>query len=243
MARKRKDVDGTGAAGPALEPRRVTPVDIQQKEFSLAMRGYREREVDEFLDEVTEEVARLYAENKRLREELELKGTVRMETGSAVDAAAIVQQARERAARIEAEARAALPPGAAGDAAALGPFLTREKEFLQSLASLIQGHAEGVKEQARRARAGRPRPDAPTTSPEPAAEQPEPGGGSSEEEGSPTPGPPTEVWSPGIAGRGPAAPEAAGPVEALVDLTGQDVSAGAAEDDDRSIRELFWGED
>jgi DivIVA domain-containing protein len=41
------------------EPRRITPVEIQQKEFRLAMRGYHERDVDEFLDEITEEVARL----------------------------------------------------------------------------------------------------------------------------------------------------------------------------------------
>src|SRR5438132_750769 len=36
--------------------------------------------------------------------------------------------------------------------AGLGRFLSREKEFLQSMASLIQQHAEGVKDDAQRAR-------------------------------------------------------------------------------------------
>ena len=52
---------------------RITPVEIQQKEFRLAMRGYNERDVDRFLDELTEEVARLHAENKRLREQADVQ--------------------------------------------------------------------------------------------------------------------------------------------------------------------------
>src|SRR4030095_7605760 len=87
------------------EPRRITPVDIQQKEFRLAMRGYHERDVDECLDEITEEVARLYAENKRLREELESKAPGRFTTGSGTaEAEAALQQARDAAANILAEA-------------------------------------------------------------------------------------------------------------------------------------------
>ena len=46
--RKRRKQAETGA--PQLEPKRVSPVDIQQKEFRLAMRGYNERDVDQFLD-------------------------------------------------------------------------------------------------------------------------------------------------------------------------------------------------
>src|SRR5213593_2029150 len=77
------------------QPRRITPVDIQQREFRLAMRGYHERDVDEFLDEITEEVARLYAENKRLREELGSKGTAGFAAGSgASEAEAALREAR-----------------------------------------------------------------------------------------------------------------------------------------------------
>ena len=45
-----------GSDAPSSGPRKVTPVDIQQKEFRLAFRGYSEREVDQFLDDVTEVV-------------------------------------------------------------------------------------------------------------------------------------------------------------------------------------------
>src|SRR5207247_994272 len=100
MARKKKQEEE-----PAAEPRRVTPADIQQKEFRMAMRGYNEQDVDRFLDEVTEEVARLYAENTRLLEELEVTRTTRMDVGAAAEADAILRRAREEADRLMAEAR------------------------------------------------------------------------------------------------------------------------------------------
>src|SRR5438270_12035069 len=108
------------------EPKRLAPVDVQQKEFRLAVRGYNEREVDEFLDEVTEEMARLYAENTRLRAEVETRG------GSVPEPAA------------------AAP--APSTPAALHAFVAREQEFLKQLAGLIQEHARAVKEARRRAR-------------------------------------------------------------------------------------------
>jgi DivIVA domain-containing protein len=103
---------------------RLTPRDVQEKQFHLAFRGYNEREVDEFLDLVTEELARLHAENRRLREELEARGgaavpqdpeaaarRVREEAEAAArrareEAEAAVRRAREEAARIVAEAEA-----------------------------------------------------------------------------------------------------------------------------------------
>jgi DivIVA domain-containing protein len=175
-------------APPHLEPKRITPVEIQQKEFRLAMRGYNERDVDQFLDEVTEEVARLYADNKRLREEVDFGRTTRLETGGAAEAEGIVRQAREEAARIIAEATArastlgpaggASPPGgtpAAGTGAPpseiMSIFLARERAFLQNMANLIQAHAEGVKQDVRRVREQVPPPSpAPETPP---AESPE----------------------------------------------------------------------
>lgn len=176
------------SAGPQPDPRRVTPVDIQQKEFRLAMRGYNERDVDQFLDEVTEEIARLYADNKRLREEVEFGKTTRLDTTGAPEAEAVIRQAREEAARIIAEATArastigAADPGehatGATDAAAgappneiMGIFLARERAFLQNMANLIQAHAEGVKQDVRRVReqVGRHVPAAHSAAARPAA--------------------------------------------------------------------------
>jgi DivIVA domain-containing protein len=87
-----------GPAGPR-DGHRVTPVDIQQKVFRSAFRGYSEREVDVFLDEVTEEMARLLAETRSLRDQLqraEMRATTPL--GFADDRAAV--QAREEAARL-----------------------------------------------------------------------------------------------------------------------------------------------
>src|SRR5215208_3219392 len=47
----------------------LTPLDIQHKEFTKAMRGYAMHEVDTFLDQVTEEFTRMQAEIARLREQ------------------------------------------------------------------------------------------------------------------------------------------------------------------------------
>src|SRR5205823_14661225 len=111
-------------------------------------RGYNEREVDKFLDEVTEEIARLHADNKRLHEELEARGTVRLDTDAVNEADEILRRAREQAARIVAEAeteaagRREAGPEPAAEERVTGPdFLGREREFLQSLATLIQSHA------------------------------------------------------------------------------------------------------
>lgn len=56
----------------------IRPIDIQEKEFSRAVRGYKEEEVNAFLDEVTIDLERLLnelretkEENGRLMEELE----------------------------------------------------------------------------------------------------------------------------------------------------------------------------
>jgi DivIVA domain-containing protein len=135
MRTKKKDGDEVQEQTPPMpaaattpEPKRLTPVDVQQKEFRLAVRGYNEREVDEFLDEVTEEMARLYAENTRLRAEVATSGGSVPEPSAAADAP--------------------VP----STPAALHAFVAREQEFLKQLAGLIQEHARAVKEARRRAR-------------------------------------------------------------------------------------------
>ena len=48
----------------------ITPLDIQNKEFKKSLRGYRESEVDGFLDEVMEDYEKLYKENMELKDKI-----------------------------------------------------------------------------------------------------------------------------------------------------------------------------
>jgi cell division initiation protein len=182
MARKRKRREeeagfGGATAGftddPAAPTReRLTPVDVQQKVFRLAFRGYNERDVDEFLDQVTEDLAALHEENKRLREQIAEGGTGTGPEGGAParqQAEAIVRQAREHAARLIGDAERRVASAGAGVSAAPSSYLVREREFLQTLASLVQEHARTLKEEAQRARAASGR-----TKEEKKEEQPQP---------------------------------------------------------------------
>jgi DivIVA domain-containing protein len=281
MPRKKQKKGKEEEPEAVAEPRHITPVDIQQKEFRVAMRGYHEGDVDQFLDEVTEEVARLHAENKRLREELEFAGTRGLDVVGAQEAEAILRRARDEAERIVAGARA----GASGEAsrfdpspaapspsttADLAPFIVREREFLQSLADLIQSHAEAVKQQLRRSRQGgaREEPSAPPPKVTADGEDRTQVGATAPEAAEPSEVMPSQTTSPldppgpsfqdraeaEIEGQdwtqyysGPAAPPM--PAGSLVTGEGDDqildLTGVSDEDDpeDRSLRELFWGED
>ena len=48
----------------------ITPLDIQNKEFSKVVRGYKEEEVDEFLDLITVDLEKVIAENVSLKEQV-----------------------------------------------------------------------------------------------------------------------------------------------------------------------------
>lgn len=50
---------------------KLTPLDIQHKEFRRALRGYNEEDVDSFLDEVVKEFERIFNENIELKERIE----------------------------------------------------------------------------------------------------------------------------------------------------------------------------
>lgn len=50
----------------------LTPVEIENKEFKKAIRGFREDEVDEFLDIVKEDFETLYRENIDLKEKVKM---------------------------------------------------------------------------------------------------------------------------------------------------------------------------
>lgn len=49
----------------------ITPLEIENKQFSKAMRGYNADEVDQFLDEITLDLQKLLAENERLNAKVE----------------------------------------------------------------------------------------------------------------------------------------------------------------------------
>jgi cell division initiation protein len=50
---------------------KLTPLDIHHKEFRRSLRGYDEKEVDDFLDDVADDFERLFKENIELSEKLE----------------------------------------------------------------------------------------------------------------------------------------------------------------------------
>jgi len=50
----------------------LTPLDIQNKEFKKALRGYKEDEVDEFLDEIMLNYEKIFKENSELKEKVQI---------------------------------------------------------------------------------------------------------------------------------------------------------------------------
>ena len=49
----------------------LTPLDIENKRFSKKINGYNADEVDDFLDQVTEDYEKLYRENAELRDAID----------------------------------------------------------------------------------------------------------------------------------------------------------------------------
>ena len=61
----------------------ITPLEIQEKEFPRVVRGYKENEVDEFLDRITLDYEKLLTENEKLKAEVErLKADVMKYSGT-----------------------------------------------------------------------------------------------------------------------------------------------------------------
>ncbi|WP_432665186.1 DivIVA domain-containing protein [Wukongibacter baidiensis] len=50
----------------------ITPLDIQNKEFTKALRGYKEIEVDDFLDKVIDSYEKIYNENMEYKEKIRM---------------------------------------------------------------------------------------------------------------------------------------------------------------------------
>jgi cell division initiation protein len=63
---------------------KLTPLDIQQKEFKKSFRGYDQSDVDEFLNKIAKEYETIFSENKRLKDQIakmqeEIKKYIEME--------------------------------------------------------------------------------------------------------------------------------------------------------------------
>jgi cell division initiation protein len=268
MRRKNKHEQPAPASGTA----RITPVDIQQVEFRLAFRGYNERDVDAFLDRITEDLSAYLEENQRLQT---TPGVVRVpdpDPDATDEAGDILAQAREEAAaivrRAEDEAatiRAAAGAGGRGDArSAVAPFLNMERDFLQGLGTLVQSHAEEIRTMvmALRARAEASQADE-TDAPEVPVDAGE-ARGDSESSRSSAEGP-SATLEPASSGEIRARlgfepdpvsvpDEPAGADEASVDDETVVVESAtepvyttegspASDRRERSLRELFWGEE
>ncbi|MDD4563987.1 MAG: DivIVA domain-containing protein [Eubacteriales bacterium] len=50
----------------------ITPLDIQNKEFSKAVRGYKEEDVDSFLDLLTLDLEKVLEENRKLKDQIKV---------------------------------------------------------------------------------------------------------------------------------------------------------------------------
>jgi DivIVA domain-containing protein len=256
---KKKDTTSDeGSAWGSAPAGRITPQDVQQKEFRVARfgAGYRMREVDEFLDQVTDAMSALVAESERLR--------------------------RGSADRGSASGRPSPPaslPASADDAGrtAVDAFLRREKGFLQDLGGLVQTHAEELRSMVREVRRDAPAsaadtspvgeaaiepaptlvsspgaspgpsPDASTeldVPPEEIAPGPELGATEQATPSSEVPDHDTKGDDPDASGGRPIATTDAVVEEPIrVDEPEPARSGRSEEEEDGSLRELFWGEE
>jgi DivIVA domain-containing protein len=260
--KKKENADPpSGFAASELEPAarsRLTPEEVQKKEFRLAFRGYNEGDVDEFLDQVTEALAALHEENKRLQEQLgePLGGPIDLQAAEE-RAERIVREAREHAAHLvaDAERRATGLAGEGSGSDAPGWYLLQERDFLERLASLVKEHAEDLKERARSRQepSAEPREGA---APVPVA-QPARDEVSIAEEGGPegSEGEPNEGDdNPGEDRIDLSELEATAPMSSVVapeehdllrdwDERSPELEPHRRKDEDASLKELFWGED
>ena len=144
---------------------KLTPMDIHHKEFRHSLRGYDEKEVDTFLDDVADEFERLFKENIDLSERLDgasdkvrsyqemektLHNTMLAAQRSAED---IVTRARGEAATLlrDAEVKAKeLIHGALRQKQTVAGELVRikqaEEEFRSEFVSALERHLESVRE-------------------------------------------------------------------------------------------------
>ena len=233
--RKKDAATDVGSEWSAAPAGRLTPADVQEKEFHVTRvgAGYRMREVDEFLDQVTDTLSALVEENDRLR-------------GTAGPERASLPSSRPTAADPE-------------DRGAVEAFLRREKGFLQDLGGLVQTHAEELRSMVRAVRRDAVEPTvAPMASavgPVEAAprsvgagevsvsDEPEPGpSGTTEAPPEPEPEPEAEPAD-REDDRPPMITGAGGDEPIRLEEPEPARSRRSEDDEGNSLRELFWGEE
>jgi DivIVA domain-containing protein len=207
--RRKKGTDDAPATGA-----RITPEEVQQVEFRLAFRGYNERDVDAFLDRITEGLSSYLEELERLR----LVGGQPLQAvaGSTGDAAAVEARARAEASSVPDVARSAATPSSVAE-----------------VPPPVETDASGE------------RATASSASQMPAAAPPadlEPASAAEIRERLQATEPPVQI---GPADEDDLPPKAAAPivVESGTEPVFSTEGAPATERRERSLRELFWGED
>jgi DivIVA domain-containing protein len=241
---KKKDTTSESGSGWGSEPGgRITPQEVQQKEFRVARfgAGYRMREVDEFLDEVTDAMSALVAENERLLRGSS-SGSVRPNLPS--DPPSVPS--------------AAPAPDDHAGRAAVEAFLRRERGFLQDLGVLVQTHAEELRSMVRDVRRDVAGPAAAVSPAKGSSVEPAPDADAIEagefEEISDDTGTVEEVAEvPEDALPGDDPDASAGPSTATTGVIAEEpirldepepARSGRSDDDEEgSLRELFWGEE
>jgi DivIVA domain-containing protein len=244
MKKKDESPAESPLASAGSSTQRLSAEDIQAKEFRIArLRGYKERDVDEFLDELTLAWSALLEENRRLR--AQVGGGLSIGAPDLDDVARqadeIISRARAEAGRIIAEAEVSAGVRQAGDddRAAVSAFLSKERSFLQDLATLVQGHAEGVKGMAREVFAKPAPQETPAVEAASAAEKTPAGAvtGTPDEATADVKSrsaPPSTADAPATEEQPPIRIEGPAPVR----VPEHDEGSG-----DRSLKELFWGEE
>jgi DivIVA domain-containing protein len=260
MAKKDRATDqpDQGFAPAATPPPARTmlgPMDIQQKEFRVSrFGGYKMRDVDEFLDQVTESMSALIAQHERQR------ATAASPIVASADlddvnrqADEIIQRARAEATRIVAEATMSVSASSSSvDRAAVNAFLAKERSFLQSLANLVQGHAESVKGMAKASRTATT-PASPAEGGTPIVVEDQPSSPASEPDAAQPaatePAAPAATSEPDTPSQPEERPQSEPERTVRIDEPEPAVVARSDRDDDTedegdlSLRELFWGED
>ncbi len=151
----------------------ITPLEIDNKEFKRGIRGYKEDEVDEFLDLVKVDYEKLYKENAELREMVErtnqqieryktiedtLKNTLIVAQNAADDLRAnankkselIIQEAEARASEIVLKAHqdvSKIKEEYDGVKKQIQIFRTRFKTLLQSQLDVVLNSCDELNEE------------------------------------------------------------------------------------------------
>jgi cell division initiation protein len=131
----------------------LTPQDIEKKTFHDTFRGYSQKEVDEFLDQVTEAFSRIYRENQSLRERMkeleeqykESRGTEDMLKRTLVTATKAAEETVESA---KAEAQGMMAEAGRKAQKLIADAEIRARELVSDAAkreSDLQGRIDGLK--------------------------------------------------------------------------------------------------